>query len=79
MVDEAARAVPAQRRALTHGVRGAVGPRLAGRVTTSIGRKWPSFGHSPFPASSAIATRLPETVDGTGVLIGPTVIGGEFE
>ena len=40
-----------------------------GRVMTSMGRKCPSLGASPEPASMVMATRLAETVDGSGQLI----------
>ena len=52
---------------------------MPSRVTTSIARKWPSFGASPPPASIAIAIRLAETVDGSGQLIGPACCGGAPE
>ena len=40
-------------------------------MTTSIGRKCPSFGHSPPPASIEIATRVAETVFGSALFTGP--------
>ena len=52
---------------------------VPGLVTTSMARKWPSFGASPMPASIEIATRLVEMVEGTGVLIGPACCGGAAE
>src|SRR4051794_23056490 len=50
-----------------------------GLVTTSSGRKWPSFGKSPPPARFRIAMRLAETVHGSGQLIGPADASGAFE
>ena len=52
---------------------------MPGRVTISIGRKCPSLGAVPPPASIEIAIRLAETVDGSGQLIGPSCCGGPSE
>jgi hypothetical protein len=49
---------------------------VPGRVTTSIGRKWPSQGAIEPPASIEIAIREADTVDGSGQLIGPSCCGG---
>ena len=49
-----------------------------GRVTTSIGRKCPSFGASPPLASIVMTTREMETVIGRGQLTGPRVASGAF-
>ena len=50
-----------------------------GRATTSIGRKWPSFGASPPPASIVMTTRAADTVDAIGQLTGPGRAAGASE
>lgn len=42
-----------------------------GLVMTSTGRRWPSLGGSPAPASMVIATLDADTVDGNGQFTGP--------